>query len=73
MKLNTVNVFETIGNLPQNLHAFKDDKKGNKEAEALFTKLAKENSAAEADMSSYIEDGIYDDGDYAVYLIHSTN
>jgi len=72
MKLNTVNVFEHFGALPQNLHSFKDDKKGNKEAEALFTKLAKENGAVEAHIPSYIEDGIYESGDYSVFLIHST-
>jgi hypothetical protein len=72
MKLNTVNVLETIGNLPQNLHSFKEDNKGNKEAEALFTKLAKVYGAAEADMPSYIEDGIYECGNYSLYLIHST-
>lgn len=77
MKLQTVNVIEITESVPEQIISFKDNPKGNKEAEALFIKIAKENGALDADMESYLDDGIYTNGDpgsgmYAVALTHSS-
>lgn len=73
MKIDTVNVLEVVNANPSQILSFKDNKKGNKEAEKLFTKMAKENGATDEDMDSYIEDGSYTHSrnEYGVYLIHS--
>ncbi len=73
MKLNTVNVLEIINNEPFQIVSFKDNKQGNKKAEKLFTKMAKDNGAIEEDIESYIEDGSYShsNNEYGCYLIHS--
>ena len=72
MKLITVNVIETIDSIPKQILSFKEDTEGNTEAEALFTTMAKENSAMDADMNTYLEEGIYTSGNYNVCLIHSS-
>ena len=71
MKVSTVNVLEVIENVPSQIVSFKDDKKGNKEAEDLFTEMAKENGANNEDMESYVEDGVFSSGTYELFLIHS--
>lgn len=72
MKTATVNVLEVINHVPQQIFSFKDDKKGNKEAEAIFTKMCKENGASDRNMNSYLEDGFFDYDDCGIYLIHSS-
>ena len=72
MKLNTVNVLEIIDNVPNCITSFEDNPAGNKEAEDLFIKIAKENGAKKRDMKRYFEDGYFGDtSEYVVYLIHS--
>jgi len=80
-KLNTVNVLEIIEGVPKQIVSFKDDSKGNMEAERLFGKMAGKNGAKTKNLESHIEDGYYshiEDGyydtdtmTYGVYLIHS--
>ena len=43
IKLATVNVIETVEGTPNNLVSFADNEQGNKAAERLFKKIAKEN------------------------------
>jgi hypothetical protein len=73
-KLNTVNVLEVVEANPNQIISFEDNKKGNKEAEKLFAKMAKDNGATDEDMDSYIEDGSYthSHNEYGVYIIHSS-
>ena len=73
-KISTVNVLEVIDKVPKQIISFLDTTKGNKEAEKVFTKIAKENGAEEADIESYLEDGLFEydnNGGTGVYLIHS--
>ena len=72
MKISTVNVIEICDSIPQQIVSFKEGKKGNKEAEALFSKMAYENGAMNADMDAYLEEGIYTSGNYNVCLVHSS-
>jgi len=72
MKIYTVNVVEICDEVPQQIVSFKDTKKGNKEAEVLFEKIAKENGALDADMELYLDDGIYSNGTYNLCLTHSS-
>ena len=72
-KVATVNVLEIIENLPHQILSFNDSVKGNKEAEKVFKKLANENGAKDKyDMDVLIEDGLFEEGTYGVYLIHSS-
>lgn len=72
--IHTVNVLEIIDKVPSQLFAFPDNPQGNKEAEKLFKRMAKENGAEEKNMDSYIEDGVYEYCDLTtgVFLIHSS-
>lgn len=73
MKIPTVNVIEVADSVLMQIISFKDGKKGNKEAEAIFTKIALENGAKKCDMESYLEEGIFSEstGSYGVYITHS--
>ena len=71
MILTTVNVLEIIDLVPHQIISFKDDATGNKEAEKMFTQIAKENDANDVDMKMHLDNGFYTIGDYGVYLIHS--
>ena len=72
-KISTVNVLEMFMGSPREIISFKDNSKGNIEAERLFSKMAGNNGAKTEELDSYIEDGVYDDpeADYAIYIIHS--
>ena len=79
MKLKTVNVVEYTmeeGTI-LGVHSFTDDETGNKEAEELFRKFAKENldDVTDEDIEASIENG-YIEGDrtvndYQVFITHS--
>lgn len=84
MKLQTVNVIEIANGNFQNIRSFTDDAEGNKEAEELFGKLIRENSAVPPsdlppdaiedviDMAK--DDGIWTDGaGYEVLLTHAVH
>lgn len=73
MKLNTVNVIEYRDDAVFAAHSFTDDEIGNKEAEELFSKCAKDNGAADEDLEACIEDGWYESGTYQVFLTHAFN
>ena len=70
--MNTVNVVEYFSDTIQALHAFPDTDEGNKEAEALFTKIAVEDGFAAHDIEVGMEDGTLCRADYELYIIHST-
>jgi hypothetical protein len=71
LTISTVNVLECQEGVPANIVSFNDNKKGNKAAEAMFTTIAKEHGVKEKNIPSYIEDGVYENGTYGVFLIHS--
>lgn len=79
IKLHTVNVVETVNEMPISLRSFVDNPLGNERAEAFFKRLVKEHNKengpkfSEDDFDDMIEDGVYDDDcGYILYLIHST-
>ncbi len=71
MQLQSVNVIEYTGGTITSLRSFSEDKEGSKEAKALFVKLAKDNGMDDTDMDTCIEEGLFEEGDYQVFLIHS--
>lgn len=71
MKLATVNVIEYFNGTVNTVTAFTDDPAGNAEAELLFEKCAKENGMEKADTDACLEDGLFEQGDYQVFLTHS--
>lgn len=73
MKLHTVNVIEITGDNFQQIVSFTDDDEGNREAEELFSKKAKENGAEDDNMESHLDDGCYLNGTYQLLLTHSFN
>ena len=71
--MQTVNVIELMGENNISVRAYEDTPEGNKNAEDIFTACIKENAdVAEADIPSYIEDGFFEEGDYRLFLVHST-
>jgi hypothetical protein len=73
MQVNTVNIVEIHDSTLNKITSFKDDPTGNKEAEALFIKVAKKLGAKKKDMDSYLDDGTFDSSDYinSVSIVHS--
>ena len=72
VKLSTVNVIETVDGSPNNLISFAENEQGNKAAERLFKKIAKENGMRDEDAPAAVEDGYHETGTYTVYLTHSS-
>lgn len=74
MKLNSINVIEYVDDSVIAVYSFSDDEEGNKEAENVFSRCAKENGAEDKDLEDYaLEDGMYEAGTYQVFLAHSIN
>ena len=75
MKVNTVNVIEYASDAVIGVRSFQDDEEGGKEAEALFQECVRENcidNVLEAEMLTYIEEGYFEQGDYQVFVTHSS-
>ena len=83
MKVNTVNVIEYVNDAVLSIRSFVDDDvgegggEGNSEAEALFKKCIKENVidgevASDKEIEVCLEDGYFEQGDYQVFLTHSS-
>jgi hypothetical protein len=78
IKLNTVNVIETVDGVPQSLRSFSDNKEGNRRAEKRFKSLVREHNAmdgpkfSDEDFDDMLDDGVYDDDcGYCLFLTHS--
>jgi hypothetical protein len=71
MKIATVSVIEYFNGTINMVTAFSDDPAGNAEAELLFERIAKENGMDEADKDICLEEGMFEQGDYQVFLTHS--
>lgn len=71
MKLNTVNVICTNEGSISSISSFDDTLDGNFEAESLFKELIKQDDK-ETDCDLYLDDGVYVNCAFAVYLVHSS-
>lgn len=73
MKLNSVNVVEYVNGTLAALYAFSDDTEGNKEAEDVFRKCAKDNDFDDEAIEIGLDDGLlsHSDSDYQLFIIHS--
>jgi hypothetical protein len=72
MKLNTVNVIEFFSENIRNVTSFTDDVEGNKEAEKLFSDIAKENGFSKNYIKIGLEDGYLERDDYNLFITHSS-
>ena len=73
-KLATVNVVEMKQGVLFSIRAFRDNPKGNKQAEAVFAALVRANdkTVTDEDMVDLLDDGNYDPGDgYELFICHS--
>lgn len=75
--MNTVNVLEMTDETNiLSLRSWEDNQDGNKEAEDIFVECMLENEdilpAGTATVQACIESGLYEVGDYKLFLIHST-
>ncbi len=71
--VSTVNVIEERDGVVERMWSWVDDEEGNQAAEDRFRSILKENpDIKERDIASYIEDGCFEEGDYCIYLVHST-
>jgi len=75
MKLSTVNVIEMADDsIIIGITSFSDNEEGNKEAEALFSSVVKENGddVTAEEMETFLEDGYFEAGSYQAFISHST-
>jgi hypothetical protein len=70
-RISTVNVIEYVDNTVQQIISFEDTVEGNIEAEKMFVSFASINSCPKKDIINCINDGIYEDGSYQVFIVHS--
>lgn len=68
----TVNVIEITNGTLQGVHAFRDNKPGNAQAEKVFRAFLKENTTlTDGQVDLCVEDGHYDTNGYEIFLTHS--
>lgn len=72
MKLNTVNVIETINEDVRSIRSFTDDAEGNKQAEELFANCFSENGGESVALNFHLEEGYYSSGSYGLFIVHSS-
>jgi hypothetical protein len=70
MKINTVNVIESVDGGIVGLTAFQDTPEGNKEAEAHFKKICIEQRGGFDE--DWLEDGLCELSNWNVVIFHST-
>lgn len=70
-QIQTVNVIRYNMGSILNVIAFPDTDEGNKEAEATFTDLAKQNGFLEEDIEVGLEDGYCEQGEFQIFIVHS--
>jgi hypothetical protein len=73
-RVETVNVIEYADDAVVGLTSFTDTPEGNRDAEARFSKLIKENDkeTTNQEVKAMSEDGWYESGTYQVFIIHSS-
>ena len=70
--LNTVNVVEYASGTVQQIISYKNTKEDVNKAEAMFNSMAVENGMDPSDLEDCLMDGLYEQGDYQLFLVHST-
>lgn len=70
-KIATVNVIKKTGQYNLNIVSFKDNEKGNEEAELHFKAILKDLCLNIFNIDYFVKEGLYYNGDYAVYIVHS--
>ena len=72
MKCDVINVVEYVKDDLVGVTSFSNDEEGVKEAEAHFTKCAKDNGIYDIqDIDSFIEDGYFEQGEYQLFISSS--
>jgi hypothetical protein len=69
--LETVNVVEQTSEYNMSIRSFPETPEGNKQAEELFRNCLEDNEVPAEDIDSYIEDGLWENGEYKIFLCHS--
>ena len=72
--IQTINIIEYANNTVTGIRSFADNKNGNKEAENLYCSIIKEHDpdTIEPELDLFLENGYYEQGDYQIFLTHST-
>jgi hypothetical protein len=69
-QVKTVNVIEYASGTVQQIFSFVEGT-GNAKAEEMFIHLASGNGMDKTDTDDCLNDGLYEQGDYQVFLVHS--
>ena len=74
MIIKTVNVIEYAGDDLVSIRSYSEDEEGNKEAEDTFKSIVKEHDSevTDEDLDSFTEEGYHEQGDYQLFLSHSS-
>lgn len=70
--LNTVNVVEYISGSVQQIFSYLANDVGVEEAEKIFTHLASANGMHNEDTADCLDNGLYEQGDYQIFIVHSS-
>lgn len=75
MKVNTINVIEYAEDVILGVHSFSNDDEGRKEAGECFESIIRENGdeITKEEIEDFIEEGMYEQGEFQVFLINSSN
>jgi len=77
MKVSTVNIITYADNTVLGVTSFKDGKKGNKEAEALFKTTIRElyttKDVSDEEIEDCLDNGYFESGDYQIFIVHSNS
>ena len=71
MQIRAISVIEYTSGAVSFVRLFSDDEEGKKEAEELFVKKAKNNGMDDADRDICLADGLFEEGDYQIFLMLS--
>ena len=71
-KLNTINVIEYASGAIQQVFSYENTDEGIKEAEEMFVHLAVGNGMNKDDTEYCLDDGLYEQEEYQVFITHST-
>jgi len=72
--IDTVNVVEYSDDSILGMKSWEENEAGNKEAETTFKDIIKEHDldVTEAELDVFVEDGFHEQGDYQIFLVHSS-
>jgi len=72
--INAINVIVYVKDSVFSVHSFNDNEAGNKEAEDCFINIVKKHTPdlTNAEIDVCIKDGYFEQGEYQVFISHST-